>query len=81
MDCRDLHEELAEVLAVEGVDAQRTEIYRDPVDLDALVPPPDLVPPYERFGAQRVAAGIYRECILWSAHVRPIVDAIRKIRP
>jgi hypothetical protein len=81
MDCRDLHEELTEVLAVEGVDAQRTEIYRDPVDLDALVPPPDLVPPYERFGAQRVAAGIYRDCILWSEHVRPIVDAIRSIRP
>jgi hypothetical protein len=68
------------VRAVEGDDAQRIEVYREVVAFDALWPAPDLVPPYERYGEQRVEAGIYRECIRWEGHVRPIVEAILKLR-
>jgi hypothetical protein len=77
----DLREEFQQVLALEGRDAQRLEVFRSVVDLDALMPAPGTVPPYERYGEQRVADGVYRDVIRWSGHVRGIVEAIRMIEP
>ena len=76
-----LERELAEVLSVEGMAAQRTEIYRAPAELEALLLPPSQTPPYERFGAERVVAGVYRECIRLRTHVQPIVQALLALRP
>ena len=81
VDYPDLRSELAEVLSLEGLDAQRTEIYRAPLDLESLLLSPRATPPYERFGAERVAAGVYRECIRWSTHVRPIAQALLQLQP
>jgi hypothetical protein len=75
----DLANEMNVLLSLEGKDAQRTEIYQETVDIDLLVSARDIVPPYERYGADRVAAGIYRECIRWNDHVRPIVETIRRM--
>lgn len=68
--------EVSAVLGVEGLEAQRTELHRNSLDFACLMPSPGLVPPYERFGAKRVAAGRYRECILWAEHLEPIVRTI-----
>ena len=77
LDYPDLRGEVMQLLALRDSDASRTEIYRHPVDLDALAPPDGVEPPYERHGAERIAAGTYRECIRWNDHVRPVVEAIR----
>lgn len=78
---QDLREEFRQTLALEGRDAQRFEIFRSVVDFDALMPAPGTVPPYERYGEQRVDAGVYRDVIRWSEHVRGIVEAIRMMEP
>jgi hypothetical protein len=68
-----------DVVALEGLPAQRTEVFRKPLQLDTIMSSAPAVPLYERFGEERVAAGIYRECIRWRSHVRPLVDAIREL--
>jgi hypothetical protein len=73
-----LNEEVTAVLAVEGSEVQQIEIFRAPVRFDMLSPSPNTVPPYERYGQERVAAGVYKECIRWN-HVHPIVDALRNL--
>ena len=75
----DLQQELNDIVATEGLDALRTEIFRKPIEIALLVRRSDLLPPYDRFGAERVAAGIYRECIRWR-HVQPVVEEILRIR-
>jgi hypothetical protein len=71
--------EFMDVVALEGLPAQRTEVFRKPLQLDTIMSSAPAVPLYERFGEERVAAGIYRECIRWRSHVRPLVDAIREL--
>jgi hypothetical protein len=78
---QDLREEFRQVLALEGPDAQRLEIFHSVVDFDALMPAPRTLIPYERYGEQRVVAGVYGEVIRWSEHVRGIVEAIRMMEP
>jgi hypothetical protein len=75
----EIREEFMKILALEGLRAQRTEVFRQPVDLDLILSLAPAVPPYERFGSERVTAGVYRECIRWQDHVRPVVDAIRSL--
>src|SRR5262245_12915137 len=77
----DLRQEFEQVLACEGRDAQRQEVFRSVVPLDALVPAPGVIPPYEAYGEQRVAAGIYRDVIRWRDHVSGIIEAIRTAEP
>jgi hypothetical protein len=72
-----LQRELNAVVASEGLEAQRTEVYRETCDFSALTVPEGAVPAYERFGEQRVATGRYQECIRWNQHVAPIVAALR----
>jgi hypothetical protein len=71
--------EFMDVVALEGLPAQQIEVFRKPLELDTIMSSAPPVPLYERFGAERVAAGIYRECIRWHEHVRPVVDAIRRL--
>ena len=71
----DLSEELQRLIAIEGRDAQRIEVFRSVVDLDTLMPAPGVTPPYERYGEQRVADGMYREVIRWTPHVRGVAGA------
>jgi hypothetical protein len=71
--------EFMDVVALEGLPAQQTEVFRKPLELNTIMSSAPKVPLYERFGAQRVAAGIYRECIRWHDHVRPVMDAIRRL--
>jgi hypothetical protein len=73
----EIREEFMNVVALEGLPAQQTEVFRKPLELDTIMSSAPTVPLYERFGEERVAAGIYRECIRWHDHVRPVVDAIR----
>jgi hypothetical protein len=75
-----VRDELEALRAVEADEARRVEVYRDVVPFEALWPAPDAVPPYERYGEQRVAAGIYRECIRWDDDVRPLVEGILKLQ-
>jgi hypothetical protein len=78
--CTSLRAELNAILESEGLDAQRIELYRDTPDLGLLTQPTGFVPPYEHFGAERVAAGRYTNCIRWGEHVAPVVAAIRTAR-
>jgi hypothetical protein len=71
--------EFMDVVDLEGLPAQQTEVFRKPLELDAIMSSAPAVPLYEHFGEERVAAGIYRECIRWRDHVRPVVDAIRRL--
>jgi hypothetical protein len=71
-----LQQELDAVVALEGLEAQRTEIYREASDFSMLTVPGGTIPAYERFGEQRVATGRYQECIRWNEHVAPIVAAL-----
>lgn len=77
--CPELRQEIAELIAIEGAEAQRIEVLRRPPSLDAILPGPGVLPPYERFGAERVAAGTYTECIRWNQHVAPAIAAIRSV--
>ena len=56
---QDLRDEFDQLLALEGRDAQRIEVFRRVVDLDALMPAPGVTPPYERYGR----SGSPRACI------------------
>jgi hypothetical protein len=61
---------------LEGAEAQRAEVFRSVVGFDAILPRVPAVPPYEEYGNQRVAAGIYKEAIRWNSHVCPVVEAL-----
>ena len=73
-----LNEEVSQLLAVEGSEAQRIEIFRAMVPFDTLLPSLGTEPPYEKYGQQRVASGVYREVIRWN-QVRSIVEALQKL--
>lgn len=72
----ELRAEVETTIALEGEEAQRVEILRRPADLDALIADPEAVAQYEAYGAERVAAGIYKDVIRWNEHVAPAVAAI-----
>jgi hypothetical protein len=77
----ELREDYHRLITLEGREAQRLEVFRWVVDFDRLMPASGMVPPYERYGEERVAAGIYGHVIRWNDHLRLIVEAIRDAAP
>jgi hypothetical protein len=60
-----------------GRDALAREwLFHDDAPIDA--PPDEMPPAYERFGADRVKSGKYRDIILHAAHVQPFLARLRK---
>lgn len=57
-----------------GADAFRTELLRRAGP--AAIPPAAWVPYYEEVGAARVRSGLYASVLTYSAHVRPVLEAI-----
>jgi len=72
----ELKPEVDRALAAHGRDAFRTECLSrvpNPFDLSCQY---EGAPAYERFGTERVAAGIYRTMITFADHVAPLVRAL-----
>lgn len=59
-----------------GPDRFRVECLRPCDPEDRYGWDPQEVPFYERYGEQKVAAGVYRQVIRFREHVRPIADAL-----
>ncbi|MEP6733458.1 MAG: hypothetical protein ABJE10_22630 [bacterium] len=68
--------EVSAALGRFGIEPFRTECLRpvDPSDRHDWAA--DEVPSYERYGAERVAAGVYSRVLRFQEHVRPIADAL-----
>ncbi|CAN5628557.1 hypothetical protein BH11PLA2_BH11PLA2_12940 [soil metagenome] len=62
------------------VEEQLTRFGRESFAVEAFVDPTTIPlteqPEYERFGAERVQAGHYREVISYEAHMRPLANAL-----
>ena len=67
--------EVASARAAWGDEAFRTETFRHVTAGEAWAPADEL-PYYERYGAERVRAGIYRDVIRYDQHMRPLADAL-----
>jgi hypothetical protein len=67
--------ELLAIVALEGQASLGIETLRQPLPLAQLQPPPGEKPPYEIFGEQRTAAGLYQSVLRW-AHAEPIVRSL-----
>jgi hypothetical protein len=71
-----LHDEVIEKLQRFGPDFPRTEVFAAVARWNVSDPFHGEIPEYERIGAQRVAAGIYREAIRFRENLLPVADAL-----
>jgi len=72
----ELRDEVALALARFGSEPFRME-YLWPVDLcDPYGWDPDSTPFYERYGAERVASGVYSNVVTFREHLKPLADAL-----
>jgi hypothetical protein len=68
----DIQLELAELMGHEGERAIAAETFNEPPPLDLLLAAPAQTPEYERYGEERVKAGLYKDVLRWT-HVERIV--------
>ncbi len=68
----DIQFELAELFGCEGERLLAVESFGEPPPLEALLRAPAQKPEYERYGEERVKAGLYKEVLRWE-HVERIV--------
>ncbi len=71
----DIEQEAAEFLQGDQ-SLLAVERFDSPLDWADLAPAPGVIPLYEKFGEERVAAGHYKTVLRWS-HVAPFVEALR----
>jgi hypothetical protein len=71
----DIAKEVAEIVALEGEAAVAVETLYEPPPLARLLAAPARPPAYERYGEERIAAGVYAEVIRWR-HVVPLLAAL-----
>lgn len=67
--------ELAQIVEAEGRDGLREETLHHPAPMSALLAQTEWRPEYERFGEERVAAGVYDTVLRWR-HVRAAAAAV-----